>query len=65
LILEGAKKTLSEDTCKSVYIEVNDEFEEQSSEVTRILQDSGFKLKEKRHGEMSRGSSIFNQIWIK
>lgn len=65
LILEGAKKTLSEDTCKSVYIEVNDEFEEQSLEVTRILQDSGFKLKEKRHGEMSRDSSIFNQIWIK
>lgn len=65
LILEGAQKTLSQNICKSVYIEVNDEFEEQSSGVTRILQDTGFKLKEKRHGAMSKDSPIFNQIWIK
>jgi len=65
LILEGAQKTLSLNTCKSVYIEVNDEFEDQSSGVKKILQNTGFHLKEKRHGKMSTGSPIFNQIWVK
>jgi FkbM family methyltransferase len=65
LILKGAQKTLSLNKCKSVYIEVNDEFEDQSSGVKKILQNTGFHLKEKRHGEMSAGSPVFNQIWVK
>ena len=68
-ILEGAKEILSLNSCKSVYIEVNDDFIEQSSNVKKILEQFGFKLKEKKHSEMTRLSSefgnTFNQIWIK
>jgi FkbM family methyltransferase len=65
LILKGAKKTLSSSACKSVYIEVNDAFHDQASGVTRILQETGFKLKEKRRGEKLNNKLIYNQIWIK
>ncbi len=68
-ILEGAKEILSLNSCKSVYIEVNDDFIEQSLNVKKILEQFGFKLKEKKHSEMTRLSSdfgnTFNQIWIK
>ena len=69
LILKGALKTLKSNTLKSIFIEVNDDFEEQSRQVKSILEDSGFKLKEKRHSEMVDGSTLFgnvyNQIWVK
>jgi FkbM family methyltransferase len=69
LILSGATKTLSADTCKSVYIEVNDDFNEQSSNVRILLEASGFTLKEKRHAEMFDNDEIigrtYNQIWVK
>jgi len=69
LILKGALKTLKSKILKSIFIEVNDDFEEQSHQVKIILEDAGFKLKEKRHSEMLEGStqfgSIYNQIWIK
>jgi FkbM family methyltransferase len=69
LILSGATKILSADTCKSVYIEVNDDFYEQSSNVRRLLEMSGFTLKEKRHAEMFDNNEqmgrTFNQIWVK
>jgi FkbM family methyltransferase len=69
LILSGATKTLSADTCKSVYIEVNDDFDEQSSNVRRLLETSGFTLKEKRHAKMFDNDvkigHTYNQIWVK
>lgn len=69
LILSGATNILSADTCKSVYIEVNDDFDEQSSNVRRLLETSGFTLKEKRHAEMFDNDEqighTFNQIWVK
>jgi FkbM family methyltransferase len=69
LILSGATKTLSADTCKSVYIEVNDDFNEQAFNVRLLLEKSGFTLKEKRHAEMFDNDEIigrtFNQIWVK
>jgi FkbM family methyltransferase len=69
LILSGATRTLSEDTCKSIYIEVNDGFNEQSSNVRRLLEISGFTLKEKHHAEIfdkrGRIGGTFNQIWVK
>ena len=72
LILRGAKNVLSNETLRSVFIEVTDEFEEQSSEVFRILVNAGFKLKEKRRSELigqltTDGSfkGTFNQIWVR
>ena len=69
LILSGAQETLKSNICKSVFIEVNNEFKKQSIEVKKILESSGFILHEKRHSEMMEGSnkfgSTYNQIWIK
>ena len=69
LILKGASKILKSKTLKSIFIEVNDDFIEQSNQVKTILESAGFKLKEKRHSEMIEGSVLFgrthNQIWLK
>lgn len=69
LILEGAKNTLSSDSCKSVYIEVNDNFSEQSDKVRFFLEGAGFKLVAKKHSDMFENvegfGDIFNQIWVK
>ena len=45
LILSGAKNTLANDSLKSIFIEVNDDFEEQSVSVKRLLESAGFTLK--------------------
>ena len=68
LILKGAVKTLSKKTCKSVLIEVNDDFKEQSKSVSKILSSCGFSLLKKEHSEAVEKSSFsktFNQIWVK
>jgi FkbM family methyltransferase len=68
LILEGAHDVLRTPTLRSVLVEVNDQFRELASEVTRQLMDAGFKLKSKRHGEMFEDglfSTSFNQIWVR
>ncbi len=69
LILSGAKNTLENDSLKSIFIEVNDDFEEQSVGVKRLLESAGFTLKEKRQSDMIEGSpqfgSTYNQIWIR
>jgi FkbM family methyltransferase len=67
LVLKGATETLKLKTLKSIYIEVNDAFEEQSSQVKTILEKSGFILKRKLQSELigrNRDfSSVYNQIW--
>ena len=69
LILSGAKNTLANDSLKSIFIEVNDDFEEQSVSVKRLLESAGFALKEKRQSDMIEGNPQFgrtyNQIWIR
>ena len=69
LILEGAKKTIRNKNCKTIYIEVNDNFKIASNEINRILKDSGFSFKEKRVSKLisdnNRTNSTFNQIWVK
>ncbi len=64
LILSGAKKTISADSCKSIYVEVNDNFLELAEKVKKILEDAGFSLIEKRQYSKKLGP-IFNQIWVK
>lgn len=69
LILRGAATVLQSRTLKSLFIEVNDDFEEQSHQVQTIMESAGFTLKEKRHSEMLDGSAQFgrtyNQIWVR
>ena len=69
LILSGAKNTLASKSLKSIIIEVNDNFEEQSHKVRTILESASFSLRDKRHASLSSESKRFgktyNQIWIR
>ena len=68
LILKGAKKTLKNATCKSISIEVNENFKVQSNEVSKILKECGFKFRSNKHSKMSaKGefSKTFNQVWVR
>ena len=69
LILKGAKNTLSSSSLKSIFIEVNDNFFEQSYSVQKCLTDAGFVLREKRQSELLEDSiefgRTFNQIWVR
>ena len=69
LILSGAVNTLKNKNCRSVLVEVNEDFLEQSIEVKRILEDCGFVLRDKLHGNMFENSENFsktyNQIWVR
>lgn len=69
MILKGIKNILREKACYSVFVEVNDDFYEQSEGVKSILEECGFKLSEKTHAEMHESSEeynkTFNQIWFK
>ena len=56
LILRGALNTISHQTCKTVLIEVHEEFKELSEEVKNILNSTGFSMK---------SSDGFNQLWLK
>jgi len=67
LILSGAKATISHESCKSILVEVNDDFAKQSEEVGKILSNAGFKFREKRQWEDSSEEfgRTYNQIWVK
>lgn len=69
IILEGAIKTLSNPSCKSILIEVNDDFKEQGEGVENIMNQCGFILRDKKHGKMFNKSELYsntyNQIWVK
>ena len=69
LIIEGAKNTLTHPDCKTILVEVNDNFEEQANKVASLLTNYGFTLRNKLHGDMSDGQKLFgdtfNQIWVK
>lgn len=61
LILKGAKNTLRNSLCKTVLIEVNDDFRDQADETMGILSECGFFLKQKYH----QAGETYNQIWVK
>ncbi len=56
LILRGAVNTISHPSCKSVLIEVHNEFKELSDEVTDILTSTGYTI---------HSTDGINQIWSK
>lgn len=61
LILQGGQSILKQ--VKSILIEINDDFIEQSSKCSEILQEAGLNLVEKRHSEILEGTNSYNQIW--
>jgi FkbM family methyltransferase len=66
LILEGSLKVLK--NCKSVNIEINENFEEQYNKVKKILESNNFELDSisKTSAEVSELSNkAYNQIWRK
>jgi len=68
MILRGMKNVLRSKECYSVFVEVNDAFEEQAEGVKDILEECGFKLSIKAQAEMHESSKFrttFNQIWFK
>ena len=69
LILEGAKKTLKLECCKSILVEINDAFENQSEISNKILTDSGYKIQNKLQSSATKKNigfeKTYNQIWVK
>lgn len=72
LILMGAKKLLNNDLCKSVLVEVNEDFQQQYENIQKIMTDKKFKLnstgKKTTLEKLKNNNSFektYNQIWIK
>jgi FkbM family methyltransferase len=68
LILAGAVDILKNPNLKSLLIEVNDNFQLQATNVSKLLTSSGFYLEKKRHSEMTAAdkfSVTSNQIWCR
>ena len=68
LILDGMKKILSAKECKSIFVEVNDKFIEQSKNVNKVLEECGFSLHTKTSANIGNDPDldfIKNQIWNK
>jgi len=65
LILKGGEKTLARPDCRSVLIEVNEQFVELSSVVTDVLTAAGFKRHESEQATAGNLSKSGNQIWSK
>lgn len=65
LILQGGKNILKNENCRTIYVEVNDQFKDQSLGVQKILVESGFIFKEKRSNSTENQNKTYNQIWVK
>lgn len=68
LILKGAIKTISNPVCRTILLEVPDDFSAQSKEVERILSDCGFFMANRKSPDVPIDLTLtsgFNQIWIK
>jgi len=61
LILKGGADVLK--FVKGILIEINEEFEKQTVDSARYLNDAGLVFKEKRHAEELNNTICFNQIW--
>ncbi len=68
LVLEGSIKTISNPKCRTILIEVNDDFKPHSNQINKILTKCGFRIVEKIKSDTNNSgsfSNVFNQIWIK
>ena len=71
LILDGAANCLNNINLKSLSIEINENFKEQSDQILKIMHDNGFKILHKKNNyELSKSkktkfSETFNYIFIR
>ena len=72
LILRGAKNLLNSNLCKSVLVEVNEDFHKQYENIQQIMIDNNFKLSStgkktylKDLNQNEDFKKTYNQIWIK
>lgn len=69
LIINGGLRTLLSEKVKSILVELNERFIEQSEQVKRALIDNGFKLKIKTRSEMvekdHKESQVYNFIFTR
>ncbi len=69
LILLGFKKNLKNKKIKSILIEVNENYNEQFRNITKILKNSGFVLKQKEQSKISEinpdNKNTFNYIYFR
>jgi len=63
LILEGAKKILSNKTLKSLSIELNENYEHQYNKIIKMMESFGFKLKQKKHDPIYDNNEKFSKIY--
>lgn len=63
LILKGVLDILKK--CKSILIEIDDDFELQSNQTKELLLNCGLYLLEKKHAEIYNNTTTFNQIWVR
>ena len=68
IILANGEKVLKK--IKSILVEINDDFSEQSKKAKIYLEKAGLKLDKKLHSEIfdnspSGFSNTFNQIWVR
>ena len=63
LILEGAKKILSNKTLKSLSIELNENYEHQYNKIINMMESFGFKLKQKKHDPIYDNNEKFSKIY--
>jgi len=61
LILKGGATVL--ESVQGVLIEINEEFEKQTVDSAKYLNEAGLVFKEKRHAEELNNTICFNQIW--
>ena len=69
LILEGGKNLLSDPACRSVLVEINENFSMQVNKVRDILISCGFTFKYKKRADEFNSQGVdqgtYNQIWVK
>ncbi len=67
-ILKGADNYLNDKKLRSLSIELNENFEEQSTSVKRLLAENGFKIKHKKQGKVTKSqkfSKTYNFVFEK
>ena len=72
LILKGSNKVLKNSLCRSVLVEVNEEFESQYENIQKIMTDTGFNIystgKKTNLAVLKKSNKFkntYNQIWFK
>ena len=68
LILAGARQVLRHPALRSILIEIDEEFESQTSSCRTILSEAGFIMARKERGielESMKDCRAYNQIWVR